>query len=119
MAKQTQKQREQFAAYAVALQEQAAVERQDVIDAVNALAVQARRANAERQAVEEARLAELRAKNAAAQAQADLQEIRARWPTLPQADFERMLPQLREKFLLEKADARHAQMRAEIAEYLG
>lgn len=114
--------REQFEAmrknYSAVLQEEAQREKQEVVDNIRSAAAVARKEIAARQAVEDARIAELRKQNEIDAEKRLTDEIRAHYAYIPQADFERMLPRLRDEYLLKRSKAIFERKRQEYAEFI-
>lgn len=104
--------------YSALLQQEAQREKQEVIDNILAAAAVARKEIAERQAVEDARIAELRKQNEIDAEKRLTDEIRAHYAYIPQADFERMLPRLRDEYLLKRSKAIFERQRQAYAEFI-
>lgn len=104
--------------YSEMLQETARQEKQAANDEMAKVLFFAQKEFEERKAVEAIRLAELRKQNEADAAKEERRAIRALYPALPDADFDRLFPQLRDKFLVEKSTAMLAQQRFEYSKYI-
>ena len=116
--KLTALQKQAIAEHSRQMQQAAIAEKDEVMAAVLEAAVAARKANAERQAVIDAQAAERRAGFDAERARLERQEIRARNLAFSDADFERMYPQLRDAYLVERSREQYIATRAEYSTIL-
>ena len=106
--KLTALQKQAIAEHSRQMQEAAQLEKQEVFDAVMAAAEIARKANEERQAIEDARIAALRAKNAEEQAASERATVRSRNPGMSDADFDRLYDKLRDDYLIQRGRENYA-----------
>lgn len=116
--KLTALQRQAIAEHSQQMQQAAQQEQQEIFDAVMAAAAAARKANEERQAIEDARIAELRAKSAAEQAANERATVRSRNPGMSDADFDRLYDKLRDDYLIQRSREQYIATRAEYSTIL-
>lgn len=116
--KLTALQKQAIAEHSQQMQQAAIAEKEEVINAVLVAAEIARKANAERQAAIDAAAAERRAQFDAERANLERQEIRARNLSFSDADFDRLFPQLRDAYLLQRSREQYIATRAEYSTIL-